>query len=80
MRNDPSLPDHTGHFGQFGGRFVPETLMHALTELEAAYKAAQSDPEYRSELDDLLNLYVGDRRRSTTQGSSQGSWEAHKST
>ena len=59
MRNDPSLPDHTGHFGQFGGRFVPETLMHALTELEAAYKAAQSDPEYRSELDDLLNLYVG---------------------
>ncbi len=59
MSSKTSLPDRTGHFGKFGGRFVPETLMHALEELEAAYRASQTDPEFQSELDELLRLYAG---------------------
>ncbi|KAB2338103.1 tryptophan synthase subunit beta [Cytobacillus depressus] len=54
-----TLPDKRGHFGQFGGRYVPETLMQAVLELEREYKKAQEDPEFQSELDDLLKNYVG---------------------
>jgi tryptophan synthase beta chain len=46
-------------FGQFGGRYVPETLIPALDELEAEFAAAQADPAFRAELDDLLTNYVG---------------------
>ena len=46
-----------GHFGNYGGQFVPETLMHPLEELEAAYEAAQRDPEFHAELDRLLHNY-----------------------
>lgn len=46
-------------FGPFGGRYVPETLIPALDELEAAFDAALVDPAYRAELDDLLRTYVG---------------------
>ncbi len=46
-------------FGPYGGQFVPETLMPALGELEAAYRAAQNDPAFHSELDGLLKTYVG---------------------
>lgn len=46
-------------FGPFGGRYVPETLIPALEELEAAYATASSDPEFRAQLDDLLTHYVG---------------------
>lgn len=53
------LPDSTGHFGPYGGRYVPETLMTALQELESAYRAAQEDPEYRRELDWYLRHYAG---------------------
>ena len=56
MRSDTYLPDESGHFGRFGGRFVPETLMHALEELEAAYGAAQKDESFRSALDQLSRL------------------------
>ena len=42
-----SLPDATGHFGPFGGRYVPETLMHPLQELEEEYFRAQHDPEFQ---------------------------------
>jgi tryptophan synthase beta chain len=52
-------PDERGHFGTFGGRYVPETLMPALAELTAEYEAASSDPEFRRELDGLLRDYVG---------------------
>ena len=53
------LPDATGHFGQFGGMFVPETLMAPLQELSTAYDEARKDPEFQRELDDLLANYVG---------------------
>src|SRR5688500_3776366 len=52
-------PDERGHFGKFGGMFVPETLMAPLQELSAAYDAARKDPEFQRELDDLLTNYVG---------------------
>ncbi|MCG6956727.1 MAG: tryptophan synthase subunit beta [Gemmatimonadetes bacterium] len=48
-----------GRFGRFGGRYVPETLMHALDELEAAYAAAQTDRGFTAELDELLADFVG---------------------
>src|SRR5438309_3890804 len=48
-----------GHFGSYGGQFVPETLMHPLEELEAAYEAVQRDPEFHAQLDDLLRNYSG---------------------
>ena len=44
------LPDAKGHFGPYGGRFVPETLMHPLQQLEAEYFRAQKDPEFQREL------------------------------
>ncbi|MDA0366184.1 MAG: tryptophan synthase subunit beta [Chloroflexi bacterium] len=53
------LPDRAGHFGEFGGQYVPETLMPALAELEAAYHEAMDDPEFKRRLDDLLRDYVG---------------------
>ena len=59
MELDRTMPDENGHFGQFGGRFVPETLMHALEELEEAYDAVQSDEEFQGELKRLSHLYVG---------------------
>jgi tryptophan synthase beta chain len=52
-------PDDTGHFGIYGGRFVAETLMPLILELESAYKAAQADPAFQIELDDYLAHYVG---------------------
>ncbi|MGI9578494.1 MAG: tryptophan synthase subunit beta [Microthrixaceae bacterium] len=52
-------PDPSGRFGEFGGRFVPETLMPALVELEAAFRKAWADTAFRSELDGLLATYAG---------------------
>jgi tryptophan synthase beta chain len=52
-------PDATGHFGPYGGVFVPETLMTALEELTHAYEAARKDPEFRRELNQLLAEFVG---------------------
>jgi tryptophan synthase beta chain len=52
-------PDSSGHFGPYGGRFVPEVLMAPIEELEAAYIAAREDPAFRAELDDLLRTYAG---------------------
>ncbi len=53
------LPDASGHFEEFGGRFVPEALFAALTQLEAEFRAAQSDPEFLAELDRLRRDYAG---------------------
>jgi tryptophan synthase beta chain len=53
------LPDTTGHFGPYGGKFVPETLMQALAELEEAYLAATEDESFQAELQRLSKLYVG---------------------
>jgi tryptophan synthase beta chain len=55
----PALPDAAGHFGPYGGRFVPEALIAALDELAAAYTAACADPAFVGELDRLLTSYVG---------------------
>ena len=54
-----SQPDSKGHFGPYGGRFVPEVLMAPLEELERAYQEARLDPEFQAELEDLLTNYAG---------------------
>jgi len=53
------LPDKYGKFGVFGGKFVPETLMMALSELEKEYKKAQKDAKFKKELNNLLEVYAG---------------------
>ena len=55
----PRLPDRNGHFCRFGGRFVPETLMAPLIELEQAYRAARRDPQFQRRLRTLLTEYAG---------------------
>jgi tryptophan synthase beta chain len=55
----PSLPDKRGRFGQYGGRYVPETLMPALLELEDAYLKARKDRRFQAEFDHYLKRYVG---------------------
>ena len=52
-------PDARGRYGEFGGKFVPETLMYALDELEQAYRKAQSDPAFQAELAHLRTHFVG---------------------
>ncbi len=54
-----SQPDDRGHFGPYGGRFVPEVLMAPVEELEKAYAAARQDPAFQAELNDLLRNYAG---------------------
>ncbi|HYV03464.1 MAG TPA: pyridoxal-phosphate dependent enzyme, partial [Blastocatellia bacterium] len=53
------MPDARGHFGDYGGRFVPETLMHPIEELIDAYQQAQRDAEFQRELEHLLTTFVG---------------------
>ena len=53
------VPDARGRFGPYGGRFVPETLMFALEQLDAAYREAKADPAFQAEFHRLLNEYVG---------------------
>ena len=52
-------PDERGHFGLFGGRFVAETLMPVILDLEQAYAAARADPAFQAEMDNYLTHYVG---------------------
>src|SRR4051794_5688403 len=54
-----ALPDLAGHFGRYGGRFVPEALIRALDELDAAYRSAKADPEFQARFEDLLLNYAG---------------------
>jgi len=56
---EENKPRFDGHFGPYGGQYVPETLMRALLELEAAYAEAGSDPDFQARLDGLLSDYVG---------------------
>jgi tryptophan synthase beta chain len=53
------MPDRRGYFGEFGGKYVPETLMAALDEFESAYKSVKRDRAFRTELDDILRDFVG---------------------
>jgi tryptophan synthase beta chain len=59
LPNTYAWPDAEGRFGPYGGRFVPETLMPLIHELQAAYEAAKADPGFQAELDDFLTHYVG---------------------
>ncbi|WP_420137570.1 pyridoxal-phosphate dependent enzyme, partial [Sphingomonas sp.] len=52
-------PDPSGHFGDFGGRYVAETLMPLILDLEREYRAAKQDPAFQAEFDDLLRDFVG---------------------
>lgn len=54
-----SMPDERGHFGQFGGRFVSETLFYALDELQSMYNRLKADPAFQAEIDRDLTHYVG---------------------
>lgn len=54
-----AVPDKQGRFGSFGGRYVPETLVYALDQLEAEYAKACADPAFKAELEDLLKHFVG---------------------
>ncbi|MCZ4342527.1 tryptophan synthase subunit beta [Sphingomonadaceae bacterium G21617-S1] len=54
-----SGPDESGHFGPYGGRYVSETLMPLILDLEREYRAAQADPAFKAEFDDLMTHYVG---------------------
>ena len=58
-RDDPLGPDATGHFGRFGGRFMPEALVAPLDELERAWREAMRDETFRGELDRMLREYAG---------------------
>ncbi|NEO66909.1 MAG: tryptophan synthase subunit beta, partial [Moorea sp. SIO4G2] len=52
-------PDALGRFGKFGGKYVPETLMPALSELEQSFEQYRNDPDFQQELQQLLRDYVG---------------------
>ena len=52
-------PDERGHFGDYGGRYVAETLMPLILDLEREYRAAQVDPAFKAEFDGLMTHYVG---------------------
>lgn len=58
-KNSATVPDAAGRFGDFGGRYVPETLTRALDELTAEYAKAVKDPEFQGELKELLKRFVG---------------------
>ena len=59
LMNNQNLPDARGHFGPYGGRFVAETLMEPLRQLEEAYNRLKNDSAFRAELDKDLAYYVG---------------------
>jgi tryptophan synthase beta chain len=61
-------PDARGYFGEFGGRFVPETLVAPVEELEHAYMAVRDDEAFARELTHLLKHYVGRRRSMKRSG------------
>ena len=58
-QREKRTPDSHGRFGRFGGRYVPETVIYALDELESGFKEARRDPGFASELKSLLRDYVG---------------------
>jgi tryptophan synthase beta chain len=59
LHPNDAMPDERGHFGPYGGRFVPETLMQPLEELEEAYVHARRDPYFKTELEELFRTYSG---------------------
>ena len=59
MKHKDECPDNKGYFDEYGGRFVPETLMPILLDMEKAYREAKEDPDFKTELDMLLRDYAG---------------------
>jgi len=59
QKTNAKIPDAQGHFGPYGGRFVPETLMHPLQELEDEYRRAQKDPAFKREFEYYLREFCG---------------------
>ena len=59
MSRTVPTPDAAGHFGPYGGRYVPETLIPALDQLEAGWQQAKTDPAFQAELHELLTTYAG---------------------
>src|SRR3954452_14051218 len=59
MQGVSTVPDSQGHFGPYGGMFVPETLVSALNDLAREYKRARQDPNFQTELDTLLRDFAG---------------------
>ncbi len=59
-------PDERGRFGIFGGRFVAETLMPLILDLEKAYEDAKADPSFKADMESYGTHYIGGRARSTT--------------
>src|SRR4030095_2147789 len=59
MASTSPQPDALGHFGEYGGRFVPETLMAPLEELESGFNEVRNDPTFQAELEGLLSNYAG---------------------
>jgi tryptophan synthase beta chain len=59
IKQNKKLPDSRGRFGSFGGKFVPETLMKALQELEKEYRKLSRDPKFKKELEEILRTYAG---------------------
>ena len=59
MDNLTNLPNADGFFGEYGGKFVPETLMHALKELDETYSRLKDKPEFIEEIDQDLVRFVG---------------------
>ena len=74
-----SWPDAQGRFGEFGGRFAPETLMFAVEELEAAYQAARNNPSFQAELARLLKDFAGRPTPLFMPGGCRRVWAARKS-
>src|SRR6185295_16142352 len=58
-RNWQDLPDDKGRFGPYGGRYVAETLMPLVLDLEKAYRAAKADPAFQAQIEDFWTHYVG---------------------
>ena len=54
-----SVPDARGHFGPYGGTFVPETLVYALQQLELEYNKAKADPQFKKDFDFYMREFVG---------------------
>jgi tryptophan synthase beta chain len=73
----PTLPDARGHFGPFGGRFIPEALVAALDELEAAYRAAKADPDFTTALAAMMTDYAGTPSRLYSAGRLSAEAGAH---
>jgi tryptophan synthase beta chain len=73
----PTLPDARGHFGPYGGRFVPEALVAALDELEAAYRDAKADPDFTAALAAMMSDYAGTPSRLYSAGRLSAEAGAH---